>query len=84
MIEAVEPRVESMTDSANAVIGQALKLKAREQAAVAERLLMSLDVPDPDIDAAWAREADARVEAHDRGEIGSVPAEDVFARYKST
>lgn len=81
MIGAVKPRVNSMTDSANTVIDQALKLNARERAAVAERLLMSLDVPDPDIDAAWAREADARVEAHDRGEIGSIPAEDVFAKY---
>lgn len=81
MIGAVELRVKTMTDSTNAVIDQALKLTARERAAVAERLLMSLDVPDPEIDAAWAREADARVEAHDRGEIGSIPAEDVFARY---
>lgn len=81
MIRAVELRVKTMTDSTNAVIDQALKLTARERAAVAERLLMSLDVPDPEIDAAWAREADARVEAHDCGEIGSIPAEDVFARY---
>jgi len=45
-------------------------------------LLASLDVPDPAIDAAWAHEADARVEAHDRGEIESIPAEDVFAKYR--
>lgn len=72
-----------MTDPAAALIDQALKLRASERAAIAERLLMSLDNPDPAIDAAWAHEADARVEAHDRGEIGSIPAEDVFARYKS-
>lgn len=72
-----------MTNPATSVIDQALKLKASERAAVAERLLLSLDVPDPEIDAAWAREADARVDAHDRGEIESIPAEDVFAKYKS-
>ncbi|HET7611408.1 MAG TPA: addiction module protein [Rhodanobacteraceae bacterium] len=71
-----------MTDSAKSLIDQALKLKASERAAVAERLLASLDVPDPAIDAAWAHEANARVEAHDRGEIESVPAEDVFAKYR--
>ena len=71
-----------MTNAA-AVIDQALKLKASERAAIAERLLLSLDVPDPEMDAAWAREANARIEAHDRGEIESVPAEDVFAKYKA-
>lgn len=83
MIEAVKPQVKLMTDSANSVIDQVLKLKASERAAIAERLLLSLDVPDPDIDAAWSREADARVEAHDRGEIGSIPAKEVLAKYKS-
>ena len=72
-----------MTNSATCVIDQALKLKASERAAIAERLLLSLDAPDSEMDAAWAREADARVEAHDRGDIESVPAEDVFAKYKS-
>jgi len=72
-----------MTHSATEVIDQALKLKASERAAVAEQLLRSLDIPDAAIDAAWAQEADARVEAHERGEIESIPAEDVFAKYKS-
>ena len=70
-----------MTNAATSVIDQALKPKASERAAIAERLLLSLDVPDHDIDAAWAREANARIEAHDRGEIESVPSEDVFAKY---
>lgn len=72
-----------MTNSATAVIDQALKLKASERAAIAERLLLSLDVPDADIDAAWAREANARIEAHDRGEIESVSAKAIFAKYKA-
>lgn len=72
-----------MTNSATAVIDQALKLKASERAAIAERLLLSLDAPDPEIDAAWARVANARIEAHDRGKIESVPAEDFFAKYKA-
>ncbi|MGH8426465.1 MAG: addiction module protein [Gammaproteobacteria bacterium] len=71
-----------MSDSTASVINQALKLKASERAAVAEQILLSLDVPNPEIDAAWAQEADARVEAHERGEIESIPAEDVFAKYR--
>lgn len=76
-------RANSMTNSATAVIDQALKLKASERAAIAERLLLSLDAPDAEIDATWAHEANARVEAHDRGQIASVAAEDVFAKYKT-
>ena len=72
-----------MTHSATDVIDQALKLKASERAAVAEQLLRSLDIPDAAIDAAWAQEADARVEAHERGDIESIPAKDAFAKYKS-
>lgn len=72
-----------MTDSATSVIDQALKLKVSERTAVVEQLLLSLNIPDPAIDTEWAQEADARIEAHDRGEIASVPAEDVFAKYKS-
>ena len=72
-----------MTHSATDVIHQALQLKASERATIAEQLLRSLDMPDPAIDAAWAQEADARVEAHDQGKIESIPAEDVFAKYKS-
>lgn len=69
-----------MSDSAASVIEHALQLKASERATVVEQILMSLDVPNPDVDAAWAREADARVEAYERGEIESIPAEDVFAK----
>jgi putative addiction module component (TIGR02574 family) len=78
-----KPSGDTMTNSATAVIDLALKLKASERAAIAERLLLSLDTPDADIDAAWAHEANARIEAHDRGEIESVPAEDVFAKYQA-
>lgn len=68
-----------MADAAESLIDQALNLRRSERTAVAERLLASLDLSDPAIDAAWALEADARVEAHDRGEIESIPAGDVFA-----
>ena len=83
MLATSKPAGDTMTNSATAVINQALKLKASERAAIAERLLLSLDVPNPDIDAAWAHEANARIEAHDRGELESVPAKDVFAKYQA-
>ncbi|WP_414648931.1 addiction module protein [Dokdonella sp.] len=71
-----------MTNTAKSVIEKALKLRASERAAVAERILMSLDTPNPEIDAAWACEADARVEAYERGDIEAISARAVFAKYK--
>ena len=71
-----------MTNTANTILNQALELSAAERAAVAERLLFSLDNPDSKIDAIWAKEADARVEAYERGEIEVVTAEDVFDKYR--
>ncbi|MBC6961915.1 MAG: hypothetical protein DWB48_04060 [Nitrosomonas sp.] len=46
-----------------------------------EKLLISLDSPDPSIDAIWAKEADARIEAYERGELETISAEEVFHKY---
>jgi putative addiction module component (TIGR02574 family) len=70
-----------MTNKVNTVLNQALELTAAERADVVEKLLVSLDVPDPAIDAIWAKEADSRVEAYERGELEAVPAEEVFGKY---
>ena len=72
-----------MTKSANNILNQALELTASERADVVEKLLSSLDAPDSIIDSIWANEADARVEAFERGEISSISAEKVFKKYRS-
>ena len=71
-----------MTSQANMILTKALELSSTERASVAEKLLFSLDRPDSKIDALWAKEADSRVEAYKRGEIETIPAEDVFAKYR--
>ncbi len=70
-----------MTNTANTILDQALELSASERAIVAEKLLFSLDSPDSKIDAIWAKEADFRVEAYNKGEIEAIPSEEVFAKY---
>jgi len=72
-----------MTESANTILNQALELTASERSDVAEKLLSSLDSPDSRIDSVWAKEADARVEAFERGEIGTTSAEEVFMKYRN-
>jgi len=56
------------------------KLTSEEQALLLDELLAAFhEHPDPEIELAWAREAERRLAAHDRGETASMPAEDVMA-----
>ena len=72
-----------MGDLVKAVINQALDLSSLERALVAEQLLLSLDQPDTEIDGLWAKEAEARIDALERGELHKVSTDAVFGKYKS-
>ena len=74
-----------MSDKTQAVLASLLTLPVDERAEIAEKLLASLDgIPDPspaeqaEIDAAWGAEADRRYQAYKRGEIDSIPGEQVL------
>ena len=70
-----------MSASSEQILQQALGLSPQDRAEIAERLLASFQTPpDPLLDELWAREAEERLDAYDRGELGAVPAEEVFAR----
>ncbi len=71
-----------MAASANTILNQALKLSSSERAKVVEKLISSLDTPDSTIDSIWAKEADTRIEAFEKGEIESISAEKVFEKYQ--
>jgi len=71
-----------MAASANTILNQALKLSSSERAKVVEKLISSLDTPDSTIDSIWAKEADTRIEAFEKGEIESISAEKVFEKYR--
>jgi putative addiction module component (TIGR02574 family) len=61
------------------VLEEALSLPPKERAELVERLLSSLDSPSQQrIDQLWAKEAESRVDAFERGQIQSVPAQEVF------
>jgi putative addiction module component (TIGR02574 family) len=70
-----------MSSSSEQILRQALGLSPEDRAEIVERLLASFQAPpDPLLDELWAREAEDRLDAYDRGELGAVPAEEVFAR----
>lgn len=70
-----------MSASSEQILQQALALSPQDRAEIVERLLASFQAPpDPHLDELWAREAEDRLDAYDRGEMGAVTAEEVFAR----
>lgn len=62
----------------------AMKLSGEEKARLAEELLASLDGPEqPAVDAAWAAEAEARIDPLDVGVARAIPADEVFRRIEN-
>jgi putative addiction module component (TIGR02574 family) len=68
-----------MTPQSQQVLRDALGLPPVDRAELVEQILASFEFPArQDIDAAWAQEAEDRLDAFERGEIGSSPASEVF------
>ncbi len=71
-----------MSHTTKALSEQAVQLPPVERMALVERILDSLDAPDPSMEALWAREADDRPAAYRRGEVCAVALSDVLAKYR--
>lgn len=62
--------------STDSITAAALAMSPVARAKLAEQLLESLEQPDrKDIDASWAEEVERRIDAVDRGEVKTVPAD---------
>jgi len=61
------------------VVDAALALPAEQRAALADKLLTSLDPPaQKEIDAAWLAAVERRLQEHAAGKMAAIPAEEVF------
>jgi len=69
-------------DVTNNILKDALTLKPSEKAELIDHLLSTLDKPDREIDKLWAKEAEDRIDAYERGKIKAVPLEKVLEKYK--
>jgi putative addiction module component (TIGR02574 family) len=68
-----------MTPQSQQVLREALDLPPIDRAELVEHILASFEFPArQDIDAAWAREAEDRLDALEQGKIGVSPASEVF------
>lgn len=69
-----------MTRDLTELFREASELSEAERAELAGRLLQSLHgEPDDDVEAAWAEEVERRVRQIDRGEVKTIPWEEVRA-----
>jgi putative addiction module component (TIGR02574 family) len=66
------------------LLSEAMSLETEEREALAEELLLSLDEPSrARLDAAWLEECHARHAAYERGEVKSMPVDQVIANILS-
>jgi len=72
-----------MSPQAEDVLTGALALSPKERAELVERLLASFEVSERErVDGLWAKEAEDRIDAYERGELGARPASEVFRRIR--
>jgi putative addiction module component (TIGR02574 family) len=70
-----------MTEHSQAVLDEALALPPVERASLIEELLASFDAQSRrSIDAAWACEAEERIDAFDGGQLQARPLDEVVGR----
>lgn len=72
-----------MSTATDDLLKQVLSLPPGERARMAEQLLESLEPPNERNRQLWAEEAERRVEAYERGDLRSNPADEVFAKLRS-
>ena len=66
----------------NEVLKEALALEPAKKAELIDKLLLSLDKPDKDIDELWAKEAESRIDAYEKGKIKAITLEEVLEKYR--
>ncbi len=71
-----------MSTSLEILEAEALKLAPAERSHLLERLVASLD-SDPEVEAAWEREADRREAELESGSVAAVPGHEAIARLRS-
>lgn len=70
-----------MSATSEQILKDALALPPQERVELVEQLLATFQSPpDPSLAELWAREAESRLDAYDRGELSAVPAEEVFEK----
>ena len=60
---------------------KALNLKPIEKIHLIQKMLESLDNPDPEIEKEWIAESEARYNAYNEGKLKAIPLEEIKKKY---
>ena len=71
-----------MNTTSQAIIEQTSQLSANEKIELIDALLASVDKPDAEIDALWAKEAEDRLAAYNAGAIKALDLNHLLAKYR--
>ena len=64
------------------ILKKALTLDSAQKAELIDKLISSLSTPDKEMDELWAKEAESRIDAFERGKIKAVALDKVLEKYK--
>ena len=64
------------------IAAEALRLSAEQRADLADKLWISVDTPEA-VAAAWDAEVERRIAQLDKGEVETIPLEDVIAEMRA-
>lgn len=64
------------------ILEKALDLSPSEKAKLIDRLLNSLEKPDSNLDELWAKEAEDRIDAYEKGELLALSIKEVIEKYR--
>jgi len=78
VIKKSEAHMETVDDLAR----KATELQPVERIRLVEAILYSLDKPDDEIEKSWIKEAEARYEAHKRGELKAIEWNEIKKKYE--
>ena len=62
----------------NEIIQEAINLKPQEKYLIIESLILSLNVPDKDIEKIWIEESQKRLEEYKKGNLKTLSFEEAF------
>ena len=69
-------------EKSKAILKKAMDLPATEKAELIDRLLSSLEKPERDLDELWAKEAEDRIDAYEKGELRALSIKEVLEKYR--
>ena len=71
-----------MNTTSQAIIEQTSQLSANEKIELIDALLATVDKPDAEIDALWAKEAEDRLAAYHTGAVKALDLNQLLAKYR--